>query len=77
MHGNVGRATATDWLPGISATGWTVTGMPTGLKYTAKKVTKKSGKVSGKIINDGKTWTFSAPSTANNFPGFAAIAAVP
>ena len=32
--------TATDWLTGIAATGWTVTGLPTGLKYTAKAIKK-------------------------------------
>ncbi len=31
------------WLEGVGA-GWTVSGLPTGLKYAAKKVTKKSGK---------------------------------
>ena len=31
------------FLPGV-VKGWTVSGLPTGLKYTAKKVTKKSGK---------------------------------
>ncbi|MBQ3314537.1 MAG: InlB B-repeat-containing protein [Kiritimatiellae bacterium] len=31
------------YLPGVTK-GWTVSGLPTGLKYTAKRVTKKSGK---------------------------------
>ena len=31
------------YLPGVT-NGWTVSGLPTGLKYAAKKVTKKSGK---------------------------------
>ena len=31
------------WLAGVGA-GWTVTGLPAGLKYATKKVTKKSGK---------------------------------
>ena len=31
------------WLEGVGA-GWTVSGLPTGLKYATKRVTKKSGK---------------------------------
>ena len=31
------------YLPGVTK-GWSVSGLPTGLKYTAKRVTKKSGK---------------------------------
>ena len=31
------------WLPGVGA-GWTVSGLPTGLSFATKKVTKKSGK---------------------------------
>ena len=31
------------WFVGVGA-GWTVSGLPTGLKYATKKVTKKSGK---------------------------------
>ena len=38
--GETVKKTATDWLVGISATGWTVTGLPSGLKYTAKAIKK-------------------------------------
>ena len=59
----------TDWLPGVSGAGWSVTGLPAGLKYTSKAITKQkipANTVYGRTTKAG-VYTITAKKKVNGY----------